>query len=284
MIFSNFFTKGAFVAFTLIVTCFGIIIAGHAEISESMIAGMWTFEEGEGTVATDMSGNGTDGEFIGNLEWVDAKFGGGLKFNGTDTWIKLGTKGDADSLAALQVGELDGFSVHAWVYSEVDPTGKCVAWKGLGCSTWSQFRLGTGSHENGVNTTQASFHIRAGNGGGRLEVLGNELPAKEWLHLVGTWNGTQNRIYVNGELQATADAAQAPWASPEEVYIGADPGCGRRGQWNGVMDEVAIFNVALSDAQVTELGEGIDAALGNTTPVDPIGKIATTWGKLKGIH
>ena len=266
---------------SLLLTAIWYVNAVDAQLDENTVAGMWTFEEGEGTVVKDLSGNGTDGAFVGSLEWVDAKFGGGLKFDGTNTWIKLGTKGDADSLAALQVKDLAGFSVHAWVYSEVAPTGKCVVWKGLGCSTWSQFRLGTGSHENGDNSTKASFHIRAGNGGARLEVLGDDLPAGEWLHLVGTWDGTKNHIYVNGELQASADAAQPPWASPEEVYIGADPGCGKRGQWNGIMDEVAIFNVALSAEQVAELGQGLDAALGRATPVDPIGKTATTWGKLK---
>ena len=50
-----------------------------------------------------------------------------------------------------------------------------------------------------------------------------------------------------------------PWASPEEVYIGADPGCGKRCQWNGIIDEVVIFDTVLSDDDVVKLGEVLKA-------------------------
>jgi hypothetical protein len=238
---------------------------------------MWTFEEGKGKVVKDLSGNETDGEFVGDLKWAKGKFGGGLEFNGQDTWVKLGTKGEDKTLAALDFKDSKGFSIHSWVYAAEDPTGKCVIWKGLGCSTWSQFLLGTGAHENGQNSTQAAFHIRVANGGAKLEVLGDELPAKEWIHLVGTWDGAQLHVYVNGKLQNSEDAKGPPWACPEEVYIGADPGCGKRCQWNGIIDEVVIFDTVLTDDDVAKLGEGIEGALA----VDAAGKIATTWGSLK---
>ena len=262
---------------SVLLTAIWYVNVTDAKLDESTIAGMWTFEEGKGETVTDLSENGSDGVFVGDLKWVDGKFGGGLEFNGANTWVKIGTKGDADSLAALDVKELEGFSIHAWVYSAVAPNGKCIIWKGLGCSTWSQYLLGTGAHENSGNTAQASFHIRTGNGGARLEVLGEELPEKEWIHVVGVKDGDKLHIYVNGELQNSADAAGAPWASLEEVYMGADPGCNNRCQWNGIMDEVVIFNTALSEVEVKSLGSGIEGALA----VDASGKTTTTWGKLK---
>ena len=271
------FLRKCYVAIIALTLSLAVIPAGEAAFDEDDIAGMWTFEEGKGKVVTDLSGNGTDGEFVGDLKWTDGKFGGGLEFNGQDTWVTLGTKGEDKTLAALDFKESDGFSIHSWVYAAEDPTGKCVIWKGLGCSTWSQFLLGTGAHENGENTTNAAFHIRAANGGAKLEVLGDEIPAKEWVHLVGTWDGAQLHVYVNGKLQNSEDAKGPPWASPEEVYIGADPGCGMRCQWEGIIDEVVIFDVTLTDEDVVKLGEGIEGALA----VDAAGKIATTWGSLK---
>lgn len=263
---------------SLLLAAMWYVNVADAKLDEKTIAGMWTFEEGKGEEVKDLSGNGSDGVFVGDLKWAKGKFGGGLEFNGADTWVKIGTKGDADSLAALDFKESKGFSIHAWVNSAVEPVGKCVIWKGLGCSTWSQYLLGTGAHENGDGrVNKASFHIRAGNGGARQEVLGDELPAKEWLHLVGVWDGAKAHIYVNGKLQNSADAAGPPWASPEEVYLGADPGCNKRCQWNGIMDEIAIFNVALSEDDVKSLGSGIEGALA----VDAAGKTTTTWGKLK---
>ena len=276
-----FLTRGyqGYMLAVIVVVVFSILVvpASDAQLDEKTIAGMWTFEEGKGKVVTDLSGNGTDGEFVGDLKWVDAKFGGGLEFDGADTWVKLGTKGEDKTLAALDFKESEGFSIHAWVYAAEAPTGKCVIWKGLGCSTWSQFLLGTGAHENGENSTKAAFHIRANNGGAKLEVLGDEVPDKEWVHLVGVWDGSLLHVYLNGKLQDSVDAKGPPWASPEEVYIGADPGCGKRCQWNGIIDEVVIFNVAIGDDEVTKLAEGIEGALA----VDAAGKVATTWGQLK---
>ena len=179
---------------SMLLTFIGYINISDAKIDESTIAGMWTFEDGQGDTVTDESGNGSDGTFVGDLKWVDGKFGGGLEFNGTDTWVKIGTKGDADSLAALNFNQSEGFSIHAWVYSAVAPTGKCIVWKGLGCSSWSQYLLGTGAHENGVGSANAAFHIRVGNGGARLEVLGDPLPEKEWVHVVGVWDSEELHI------------------------------------------------------------------------------------------
>ena len=264
-------------AIAIIAISFATLTASDAAFDENDIAGMWTFEEGKGKVVEDLSGNGTDGEFVGDLKWVEGKFGGGLEFDGKDTWVKLGTKGEDKTLAALDFKDSTGFSIHSWVYAAEDPTGKCVIWKGLGCSTWSQFLLGTGAHENGENSTNAALHIRVANGGAKLEVLGDKLQGREWIHLVGTWDGSQLHVYVNRKLQNSEDAKGPPWASPEEVYIGADPGCGKRCQWNGIIDEVVIFNVTLDDDQVAKLGEGIEGAL----DVDAAGKMATTWGKLK---
>ncbi len=264
-------------AIAVIILCLGMATVSGANLDEKTIAGMWTFEEGKGKVVTDLSGNETDGEFVGDLKWAKGKFGGGLEFNGEDTWVKLGTKGEDKTLAALDFKDSKGFSIHAWVYAAEDPTGKCVIWKGLGCSTWSQFLLGTGAHENSENNTKAAFHIRAANGAGKLEVLGDEVSAKEWVHLVGVWDGAQLHVYVNGKLQNSEDAKGPPWPSTEEAYIGADPGCGKRCQWEGIIDEVVVFNVALSEDEVQKLGDGIEGAL----DVDAAGKMATTWGKLK---
>lgn len=267
--------------FILMVFSLGItILPSDAKIDDGMIAGMWTFEEGKGETVTDLSEHGSDGEFVGDLKWVKGKFGGGLEFNGADTWVKIGTKGEADTLAALDFKESEGFSIHAWVMADGAPGGKCIIWKGLGCSTWSQYLLGTGAHENGVNHAQAAFHIRNGNGGARIEVFGDPIPASEWTHVVGVWDGKQIHVYLNGELQDSVDAANPPWASPEEVYLGADPGCGRRCQWKGIMDEVVVFNVPLSEGDVKSLGNGIEGALS----VDAAGKTTTTWGKLKATH
>ena len=69
-------------AIAIIALSFAMITTSDANLDEKTIAGMWTFEEGKGKVVKDLSGNGTDGEFVGDLKWAKGKFGGGLEFDG----------------------------------------------------------------------------------------------------------------------------------------------------------------------------------------------------------
>ena len=260
-----------------------LISTSDARFAPGTIQGMWTFEEGNGDTVKDLSGNGSDGIITGDLKWVDAKFGGGIEFSGVDAQnhVRIGTKGDADSLAALNFKDSKGFSVHAWIFATIPPEGKCVVWKGIGCSTWSQYLLGTGAHENpGGRINRASFHYRLNSAPEKHEALGEPLPVNEWIHLVGVWDGTKIYIYVNGELQNSANAVGQPWDSPEPVYIGMDTGCNAgkgRCHFGGIIDEIVMFNVPLTEDEVKSLGNGIEGVFA----VDAAGKTATTWGRLK---
>ena len=132
----------------------------------------------------------------------------------------------------------------------------------------------------GGRINQASFHYRLRSAPEKHEALGEPLPVNEWVHLVGVWDGTKIYIYVNGELQNSANAVGQPWDSPEPVYIGADTGCNAgkgRCHFGGIIDEIVMFNVPLSEDDIKTLKNGIDGAFS----VDTTGKITTTWGKLK---
>ncbi|MFQ6042346.1 MAG: LamG domain-containing protein [Candidatus Poribacteria bacterium] len=253
-------------AFVLALVC-----QSYARIDTGTVVGLWLFNEGKGEVAKDSSGNGNDGKFGGGgAKWVNAKYGKGLEFDGTG-WLECG-KGES-----LDFKDSTNFSIHSIVKAEVT-TGKCVIWKGLGCSTWSQWLLGTGAHENGDNATMPEFHIRLANGAARKFARADDpLPENEWVQVAGTYDGKQLKVYVNGELAKAADVEGNPWASPEQVYIGADPGCGNRCQWVGVIDEIAVFNVTLNDDDIKTLSKGYE----NASAVSPTGKLATAWGNLK---
>jgi len=253
---------------------FGLAFAcqSYAKIDPAAVVGLWLFDEGAGEVAKDTSGNENDGKFGGGgAVWADAKYGKGLEFDGTG-WLECG-KGES-----LDFKESTNFSVHSIVKADGAPTGKCIIWKGLGCSTWSQWLLGTGEHENAVNVTNATFHIRNANGGGRTEVRAAEpLPEGEWVQVAGTYDGEKLRIYVDGVLSNEADASGNPWASTEQVYIAADPGCDNRCQWVGIIDEIAVFNVTLDDDDIKTLANGYEGL----HAISSAGKLANTWGDLK---
>lgn len=256
----------------LLVFGLALVCQSYAKIDSATVVGLWLFDEGTGEVAEDSSGNGNDGTFGGGgAKWVNAKYGKGLEFGG-DGWLECG-KGES-----LDFKESTNFSIHSIVKANGAPTGKCIIWKGLGCSTWSQWLLGTGEHENSVNVTNATFHIRNANGGGRTEVrAADPLPEDEWVQVAGTYDGKKLRVYIDGALSNEADANGNPWASAEQVYIAADPGCGNRCQWDGIIDEIAMFNVTLGDDDIKALARGYEGA----SAVSSTGKLATIWGDLK---
>jgi len=72
-----------------------------------------------------------------------------------------------------------------------------------------------------------------------------------WYHLAGTFNGSYVRLYVNGALKDSVQASGTIGTSDVPFIIGAesDPG-GTAAYFNGTIDEVRIWNVARTEAQI----------------------------------
>jgi hypothetical protein len=70
----------------------------------------------------------------------------------------------------------------------------------------------------------------------------------EWYHVVGTNNGSLITIYVNGVAERTKDLTGSMRTSLIPVTIGFDEGLDS--YFNGVIDDVAIYDMALSPHEV----------------------------------
>ena len=60
----------------------------YAEIDPQTCVGMWLFDQGEGKVVEDASGNDGDGDIFG-AKWVDGKFGKALEFDGDSNYVEV---------------------------------------------------------------------------------------------------------------------------------------------------------------------------------------------------
>ena len=81
----------------------------------------------------------------------------------------------------------------------------------------------------------------------------------KWHHIAGTYDGKEVHVYVDGELEASNDAAgpfkQEPSISVQETT--------KQEAYTGLIDEIAFFNVALSENDVKAIAEGgLSVALG----------------------
>lgn len=83
----------------------GLAVPTFAAIDPEDIMGIWTFDEAEGGIAADSSGNGRDAELFGEAEWIDeGKSGSAIEFN--NGYVKV----EHDDAMSLET-----FSMVAWV-------------------------------------------------------------------------------------------------------------------------------------------------------------------------
>ena len=93
----------------------------------------------------------------------------------------------------------------------------------------------------------------------------------DWHHLVGVVAGKEMFLYVDGELEKdqTYNGPMATGGSETEIGHAGDGG------FVGIIDEVLIYNKALSADEVEQIFEA------EGLPVQPQGKLATRWGQIK---
>ena len=233
-----------------------------AQVLADHPSGYWRLGDPAGSaVALDASGNGISGA-------VDA--GVSLGQPGAvagDTAATFPGSGPAITVAPSVVLDLaNAVSVEAWVRPTSAGQNGAVFEKTVNGWVNSQYMLFL---EAGV----AKFRVRT-TGGGLLPVDGPTLPVNTWTHLVGTFDGTTLRLYVNGVLAASA-AAQGPLNSGSGTAF-----IGRLGQnlypLQGSLDEVAVFPTVLSPERIRAHYLGGVVTLQLTATAAASGTVRTT--------
>jgi len=235
----------------------------YAKIDPATIVGMWLFDEGNGDTAVDSSGNGNDGALEG-CKWVNGKFGKALEFNGASDYVDTGNDPSTDTVGVKI------WSISAWVKRADDASKMMVAIR----RTPGGYVLGVGilgAQANQIKMTKYAI----------VDIYLGDFPADtDWHHLVGVWHEKGQIAYVDGEVNGeAADAANFSSASSGKLLIGGDTG--DQGYAAGTIDDVAVFNIALSEADVKEImSKGLGMATG-LVPVSPKGALTAAWGRIK---
>jgi hypothetical protein len=81
-----------------------------------------------------------------------------------------------------------------------------------------------------------------------------DIPLNTWVHLVGTYNGTDQKIYLNGRLENSKSTTNGlGFPASYNTYIGRMGISASYGDFNGSIDEVRAYNRTFSDSEVYEL-------------------------------
>ena len=227
------------------------------------VVAMWLFDEGQGKTVRDSSGNGNDGVINGDPKWVEGKFGKGLEFDGSDDYIAVP---DSDSL------DVNGnqITIVAWIKGSGWPAANHVVRKLHDQAQGHIYVL-----RIQPDTIRAYIATDAKPSPGYQVNGATSLNTDRWYHVALVYDGNEIRVYLNGELDGSQTASGKIETSDGELRIArGDPA----GYFAGVIDEVAIFNVALDEGEIKEIMEG---GLKTSLGVSPPGKLTTTWGEVK---
>jgi len=200
------------------------------------LLGQWNFNEGSGSVANDSSGNGHDGT-VQNATWIESEGRRALDFNGNSSTVLL--PGSAFEEISDQV------SIAMWTYGDTSLPSQTTAFFA----------------HNSNNQRILNIHLPFDNSQifwdapDRINQLATEEEFEgAWVHWVFTKNATSGimNIFRNGEI----------WHSGTNRFdtinaiSGARIGSAVNNRfYNGMIDEVQLYNIALSSNEVSELFE-----------------------------
>jgi Concanavalin A-like lectin/glucanases superfamily len=207
----------------------------------------YSFDAGEGTVAEDVTGDEHDGTIEGASWFDNGRFGPALDFGGEKG--ECVTIPDAEDLRITE--EL---TVEAWVKPRSPLDDDPVVYKSAYGYTGDALGIGI------FNSGKPEGFLGEGEGEFESVVGPSSLEADVWTHLAFTYDGAHMRLYVNGQLSASkAQSEGAPWGEGNLV-IGCNPNYPSE-VFDGLIDEVRIYNRALSAGEITS-----DAGAGLQTP------------------
>jgi len=242
-----------------------VAVTGSSYAYKENIVAAWTFDADEGDTIIDVSGNANHGTLIGNATRVDGKFGEALEFDGGTGYIDVPF---ADSLMLLNEGSL---TVAAWIVANEVPAANKVILQQLDAN-------GTGRTWLYV-TSDTSGEIASYLGNGRTS-SGILVDSGAWYHVaaVVTEKGATDSVqmYVDGKPEG--DPFESGMESCEGAFHIAAHKTPTSNVWNGIIDELALFNKALSQAEIKNL---MTKGIVGGAAVEPESKLAITWGNIK---
>jgi len=209
-------------------------------ITDPSLIGWWKFDEGLGNTAVDWSGHDNHGSLNGtDMSWIpDGMIGGALSFDGTQSdtdYVEISTTG-----VSLTAG-----TVAMWAKLRPDPQSPATRYF-FGHTTIPAFSDRIQLYMDNADTT---LDLGFGDAHPRQEDI-MSLTTDTWYHIALTWNGGNYVVYVNGEEKANGSYTGLD-ALNTLADIGNDGDTGGRTEaFNGLLDNVRIYDYALSQAEI----------------------------------
>jgi hypothetical protein len=215
---------------------FGSVETGVVEIfvdSAGPINGLvawWKFDETNGTVAYDSSGNGNDGSLGNGPTWTTGKIGGALSFDGVNDYVNLGNFGFFNNREVLSV------SFWAKIISTPNAYNEIITQTNLNAVSI------TSSRKVHFNSFQGSWDIGLDSS--------TSIELNQWKFITTSRDSSSVYIFIDGNLNSSTSSFTKSSSNGYNTLIGAKGG----GNYlHGTLDDLRIYDRALSAAEVQAL-------------------------------
>jgi len=228
--------------------------------SQNAFAALVSNWEAEGDYTDSVDGNnGTPTNENAGSEFTTGKIGQGFDLDGNNDYVLIGDK------ANLEFGTGD-FSVAAWVKTSFigGTFGDFIISK-ISTGTDAQYSL---QYRAGTDGTATFFVQRSSDGDIAIANSPCSIADGQFHHLVGVRQGTTAMLYLNGILVGTGNSINLITSdSSNAVVIGGRVGTTNDPYFNGIIDDVRIFDHALSAQEVQALAGISTGCPGSDFPV-----------------
>jgi hypothetical protein len=243
----------------LICLVFFVFALGLDGNASADLIGHWKFDEFFGNVAADSSGNDYNGTLYGGPTWIPGQNFAALRFDGINDYVGTGVS---------LLNNISDFSMTGWV-SARNPGDSRIGLFGQNDLIEMGFDGGNIAVWTAASDATSTVWI---------------FPNDTWHHVAIVAKGTDMMIYLDGELAATGAGANNYGTSSYPFNIGGGGVWDESGNWfSGAIDDVRVYNHALSEAEIHETMEirGWPYA-GNPNPAD--GALYTeTWASMSWV-
>lgn len=234
----------------------------EGSIAASGLVSYWNFNEGSGGTASDSAG-GNNGTIINGATWKDendCKSGKCLSFDGDNDYVSI-AEPVPQNLQQIQ----NEITLEAWIYVTQYPQNRPPQSDELGLIIGSQYDVNRAGasifldgrlNPDGQVAPTGHIHFQIGDGANWHHTNVNaSVPLNEWVHVAATRKANEDaKVYYNGISQSLTSVSWAGGISYNQAWfaIGRQKDSGSQRNFDGKIDEVAIFNRALSSDEISE--------------------------------
>lgn len=233
-----------------VITLVNLLVLFNLGIShgDQSIIAHWNFNGSNGDSAYDISGNNNHLRLYNGVTWTKTGNGYGIQLDGEDDICMAASKANLNGFTALTAEAVfmitkyntkDQFTV---IVDKWGPAGSLDdSWA---CDLYNK-------NVNGL------YGIIVGESKYRKLYSHNKLPLNTWIHLVLVWTGDNLTFYVNGKQDVSCAVNGISAIKSTDASIRVGNGADMNNGFCGIIDNIILYNYALSPDTIKSHCEGL---------------------------